>query len=415
MDALAPLRVLLVEDSSADAELILRALRELARPIEHRRVANKAALEAALAEFAPDVVLSDFSMPGFGGSDALQISQQHAPETPFLFVSGTIGEECAIDALQRGAADYVLKDNLRRLPSAVDRAMRSAYERATRERMELALRDSEERFRTIVESSQDWIWECDRDIRILYSNGASGNILGYRPQELIGRCASELLVPDDRLEVQRRVPALAAEDRGWRNWRLRWRHRDGSVRVLESTATPRHDESGKLIGFRGVDQDVTERLQQESRIRHLVRIHGVLSSLGKVVLRAKSRDVLLRQVCTVAVEKGGFKAASIAEVSGDALVVASAYGDAGVLELIDRYSGAPLDGDGITSSPGACALQQGGKVILRNFAHADFLSEQALADARRVGIAAAASLPIGNPAWGVLSLFAGEVHEFDEE
>jgi len=415
VDAVVPLKVLLVEDSSADAELILRALRELARPIEHRRVANKAALEAALAEFVPDVVLSDFSMPGFGGSDALEISQQNAPEIPFLFVSGTIGEECAIDALQRGAADYVLKDNLRRLPSAVDRAMRSAHERATRERIELALRDSEERFRTIVESSQDWIWECDRDTRIVYSNGAIANILGYRPQELIGRCASELLVPEDRREMERRVPALAAEDRGWRHWRLHWRHRDGSVRVLESTATPRHDENGKLIGFRGVDQDVTERLQQEIRIRHLVRIHGVLSSLGKVVLRAKSRDVLLRQVCTVAVEKGGFKAASIAEVSGNAMVVVSAYGDAGVLELIDQYSGAPLDSDGITSSPGARALRQDGKVILRNFAHADFLSEQALADARRVGIAAKAALPIGTPAWGVLSLFAGDVQEFDEE
>jgi PAS domain S-box-containing protein/diguanylate cyclase (GGDEF)-like protein len=415
MDAALPLKVLLVEDSAADAELMLRALRELARPIEHRRVANKAALEAALAEFAPDVVLSDFSMPGFGGSDALQISQEHAPSVPFLFVSGTIGEECAIDALQRGAADYVLKDNLRRLPSAVDRAMRSAHERAARERVELALRDSEERFRTIVESSQDWIWEFERDTRIVYSNGAIANILGYRPKELIGRCASELLLPEDRLEVEQRIPALAAEERGWRHWRLRWRHRNGSVRVLESTATPRHDESGKLIGFRGVDQDVTERLQQEIRIRHLVRIHGVLSSLGKVVLRAKNRDVLLRQVCTVAVEKGGFKAASIAEVRDNSLVVVGAYGDAGVLDLIGQYNGASLDSDDLAPLPGARAMRQASKVILRDFAHADSLSEQALADARRAGVAAKAALPIGNPAWGVLTLFAGEVQEFDEE
>jgi len=415
VDAVSALKVLLVEDSPADAELVLRALRELGRPIEHRRVANKAGLEAALAEFVPDIILSDFSMPGFGGSDALQISQEHSPATPFLFVSGTIGEERAIDALQRGAADYILKENLRRLPSAVDRAMRSAREREARERIELALRDSEERFRTIVESSQDWIWECERDTRIIYSNGAVTNILGYRPEELIGTRALELMLPEDRDEVERRVQALAAEGRGWRHWRMRWRHRDGSVRVLESTANPRRDESGRLVGFRGVDQDVTERLQQEQRIRHLVRIHGVLSSLSKTVLRAKNRHVLLHQVCTVAVEKGGFKAASIAEAKDDALVVVAAYGDPDMLELIGDYSGASLDGDDTTSLPVARALRQGSKVILRNFDNADFLPAQALADARRVGIAAKAALPIGNPAWGVLSLFAGEVQEFDEE
>ncbi|RNF86126.1 EAL domain-containing protein [Montanilutibacter psychrotolerans] len=415
MDALSPLKVLLVEDSPADAELVLRALRELARPIEHRRVANKAGLEAALAEFLPDIVLSDFSMPGFGGSDALQIAQLHAPSIPFLFVSGTIGEEVAIEALQRGAADYVLKDNLRRLPSAVDRALGSAREREARQRVELALRDSEERFRTIVESSQDWIWESDLDTRTVYSNGAIENILGYRPEELIGNRGADLMLPEDRRELERRLPVLVAQAYGWQHWRLRWRHRDGSVRVLESTATPRHDVDGTLIGFRGVDQDVTERLQQEIRIRHLVRIHGVLSSLGKVILRAKNRAVLLHDVCTVAVEKGGFKAASIAEVSDGALVMASACGDPCVLAMIDTYSAAPFDDDGTASLSGERALRRGEKVILRDFTNAESVPERERSDARLVGIAATASLPIGNPAWGVLNLFAGEVQGFDEE
>ena len=128
------------------------------------------------------------------------------------------------------------------------------------------------------------------------------------------------------------------------------------MRVLESTATPRHDVDGTLIGFRGVDQDVTERLQQEIRIRHLVRIHGVLSSLGKVILRAKNRAVLLHDVCTVAVEKGGFKAASIAEVSDGALVMASACGDPCVLAMIDTYS-ASLS---MTTAPHRCPRARGG-------------------------------------------------------
>src|SRR6476661_578260 len=108
----ANLKVLLVEDSPSDAELVLRSLRELPHAIDHSRVSCEAALRAALSEFAPDIILSDFSMPGFSGQQALVVAQQEAAHVPFLFVSGTIGEELAIEALQRGALDYVLKDNL---------------------------------------------------------------------------------------------------------------------------------------------------------------------------------------------------------------------------------------------------------------------------------------------------------------
>src|SRR3970040_1170026 len=102
------LKILLVEDSPADTVLVLRALCGLARPIEHARVASEAALRQALVEFVPEVILSDFAMPGFSGPEALRICCEQAPNIPFLFVSGTIGEERAIEALQRGAVDYVL-------------------------------------------------------------------------------------------------------------------------------------------------------------------------------------------------------------------------------------------------------------------------------------------------------------------
>jgi CheY-like chemotaxis protein len=117
--ATAPLKVLLVEDSPEDVTLALRALRGLDRPLRSEIVASEQALRAALNDFAPDIVLSDFSMPGFSGQEALRIVHDFDPELPFIFVSGTIGEELAIEAMQRGAADYVLKDNLRRLQAAV--------------------------------------------------------------------------------------------------------------------------------------------------------------------------------------------------------------------------------------------------------------------------------------------------------
>ena len=234
MDAsLPPLRVLLIDDSPADVELNTRALRELDRPFHTRVVSTELALREALHEFEPDLILSDFSMPGFSGQQALAIAGRLAPDTPFIYVSGTIGEELAIEAMQRGAADYVLKDNLRRLKPAIERALTAAAQQRERQAMQRALRASEERFRAIVETTEDWIWELDRDCALTYSNGAVEALLGYPPEELVGRRTHELIVAEDRDQVQAVLPVLVAQGRGWRNWMLRWRHRDGSLRVLD--------------------------------------------------------------------------------------------------------------------------------------------------------------------------------------
>jgi len=122
-------RVLFAEDSIEDAELESRALTNAGLHIAKMVTATPQSFAAALGEFAPDVILADFSMPGFGGFQAVEIAREIAPEVPFIFVSGTIGEENAIAALKRGASDYVLKSNLARLPGAVERALAEARER----------------------------------------------------------------------------------------------------------------------------------------------------------------------------------------------------------------------------------------------------------------------------------------------
>src|SRR5574341_1761250 len=106
------IRVLLTEDSPADAELELRELRRAGLRVAPRTVASERAFVAALREFRPDVILSDFTMPGFDGMAALARARDTTPDTPFIFVSGTIGEEYAVSALRNGATDYVLKSNL---------------------------------------------------------------------------------------------------------------------------------------------------------------------------------------------------------------------------------------------------------------------------------------------------------------
>ncbi len=411
----SPLKVLLVEDSAADADLIAHVLRRLGTEVEFRRVDSEFKLRREIEAFAPHVILSDFTMPGFSGHDALVLAAEIAPQVPFVFVSNTIGEDVAIEALQRGAADYVLKDNLRRLAPAVERALRAAQERAERERMEQALRESEERFRSIVESSQDWIWETDRAGHLTYSNPALGHILGRDPAALLGALWSTLLHPDDLplADATMRDPDAAEP---WQNLRLRFMHSDGGVRTLESTGQPLRDADGRTTGFRGLNHDVTAHLAQESRIQHLARMHAVLSALGNAVLRAGTRQGVLDAACRIAVEQGGFLAACIRQFDGAFADVVSCHGDAHALEAVRSVSHRARETpDAADWAPVMRALHHTAATIISDLATDTSVPRWARDGWREHGIAAQAVLPIGNPAWAAIGLYAAEPQRFGPE
>ena len=139
----APVRLLFVEDSPLDAELIVLALKRGGVEVVVEQVADAAGFEAALERGGYDLILSDYQLPGFDGLAALALARRHAPETPFIFVSGVLGEERAVETLKEGAVDYVLKQRLTRLPSAVRRALDEARERRER-------REAEERGKLLV-------------------------------------------------------------------------------------------------------------------------------------------------------------------------------------------------------------------------------------------------------------------------
>jgi PAS domain S-box-containing protein/diguanylate cyclase (GGDEF)-like protein len=412
----APLHVLMVEDSQADAELILRAMRELGMPVEHRRVSSEAALREALRVRMPEIILSDFAMPGFSGQDALRIAHELAPDVPFLFVSGTIGEELAIEALQRGADDYVLKDNLRRLPSSMRRALRAARERSDREGMAAALQESEERFRSIVESSQDWIWEIDAQGRIVYTNDAVRDMLGYAPQDLLGLGMRDLMTADSRAAVEALVPQFRKDAGRWQRLTIKFRHRNGAERTMISNARPILDVQGTVTGFRGTHHDDTERRAQETRIRQLVRIHEVLSAFGTQVLRASDRKQVLDRACEVAVQEGGFRAALIATMGQDhALHFVARCGNRDVLDVIGINGPVPLDASGpYADFPGVRAVREKRRVAVQN------LDDPALPAALReqlggVGVCSEIALPLGDEPWGLLLLFSDSVQGSDTE
>lgn len=146
----AVLRLLLLEDSTADAELVARALRGAGIAGELTRVETREAFLREVGTTPPDVILSDYALPGFDGSQALAWAREHAPDVPFIFVTGTLGEEVAIGTLRNGATDYVLKTRLGRLGPAVRRALREAAERRERARAEEELRRSLDQLRALT-------------------------------------------------------------------------------------------------------------------------------------------------------------------------------------------------------------------------------------------------------------------------
>src|SRR5256714_2597912 len=179
------LRILLVEDVADDAELALLELRRAGLHADQRVVAGEEAFVGALREFAPDVILCDFSMPGFNGMAALTLAREICPDTPFIFVSGTIGEEFAVRALKSGATDYVMKTNLVRLPAAVERALREGKERAARRKAEGELEAMRERLRSILSTLPDVVWSVAVPSReILYVSPAAAAVFGRTQQEV---------------------------------------------------------------------------------------------------------------------------------------------------------------------------------------------------------------------------------------
>ncbi|MFA7282739.1 MAG: response regulator, partial [Sterolibacterium sp.] len=136
------LKVLLLEDEAADAELVEHALHRAGMVFSARRVDSRDDFIAALDALRPDLILADYKLPDFDGKAALAIAAERVPEVPFIFVSGAMGEELAIETLHLGAADYVLKGHLNKLAPAVRRALLNADEHCRRKQAEKALRES---------------------------------------------------------------------------------------------------------------------------------------------------------------------------------------------------------------------------------------------------------------------------------
>ncbi|MEO8062339.1 MAG: EAL domain-containing protein [Pseudomonadota bacterium] len=300
-----PVRLVLVEDVPMEAEIAIRQLESGGFSCNCKRVDSEALLRRALAETTPDLILSDFTLPGFDGISALEIALEVSPDTPFIFLSGTIGEERAIDVLQRGAYDYVLKTNMARLVPAVRRALNDSSIRRARVSLEQQLRD-------IVVTSQDWIWEHDRDGKFTFCSDSVRSILGYAPEEVLGTNASQFVHPEDLAALDFAMHTLGASQRTATNLQARWRHRNGSYRWLERNMLVLMGDGGQIAGYRGSERDFTERRRQEKHISRLTRVLKMLSGVNSAMVRIRQRREILVEACRLATSVGGYASAMVA-------------------------------------------------------------------------------------------------------
>ncbi|MDR5750503.1 MULTISPECIES: response regulator [unclassified Caballeronia] len=254
-----PLHLLLVEDNALDAELTLAQLERADYAVEAQIVYDEVNFVAQLESTRFDVILADFVMPTFSGIEALTLAMERAPDTPFIFVSGLLGEEHAVEMLKRGATDYVLKQRLQRLPAVVRRAMREAAERQQRIAVERVLRETETHFRLLVDALKDYaVITLDPEGRIRTWNAASERILGYPAQDVVGRSASVFLSPEDReAGVFEEELATARREGSASDDRWLWR-KDGHSFFASGVTTAIRTESHELIGFSKIIRDATE-------------------------------------------------------------------------------------------------------------------------------------------------------------
>ncbi|MDD5711784.1 MAG: PAS domain S-box protein [Smithellaceae bacterium] len=181
------LKILVLEDIPTDYELMEEELRDAGFRFATQRVEARGAFIKALEAYRPNIILSDYSLPSFDGLSALHIVREKCPQTPFIFVSGALGEEMAIEMLKQGATDYVLKNRLSRLGPAVSRALLEVAERNRRVSVEIALKDSEARYRTIFENTGTAMIIVSKDNLIALANSQFENLSGVSKADMEGK------------------------------------------------------------------------------------------------------------------------------------------------------------------------------------------------------------------------------------
>jgi PAS domain S-box-containing protein len=272
---LAKLSVLLVEDSEVDAELNVRHLIRAGYEVDSFRVDTADDFRKALASRKWDLILSDYLMPCFDVKSALTIFHEHGGDIPFIVISGAIGEEKAVELIKGGAHDYLLKDNMTRFPSVIQRELREARMRQELDAVNAALKISEERYRTMINASPDGIFITDSRGIITEVSESGVRMYGSgNKNELLGTHFFRLVPPDQRLTV-RKILEDTMRCGLSQNVELVVRKKDHKLIDTEISTTLLHDKSVDSELFMIIIRDISIRKNLEMQLIHSERLAGL--------------------------------------------------------------------------------------------------------------------------------------------
>jgi PAS domain S-box-containing protein len=260
------IKILHVEDLETDAELVKRELKKGKINFQGIWASNRAEYENALRDFDPDIVLCDHSLPSFTSTDALMILKESGKRIPFILVTATVSEEFVVAMMKEGIDDYILKDRLSRLPSAVLNALEKVSAEKDKEKFYNEIINQEKRFRALIENISEAIVVINADGMITYQSPSASRVLGFLPDETINRSIFSFFHPSDveeaklNFEEANRQPETPL----WESFRVK--HKNGNYVWVEGTITNLLQEesvNGFVINYR----DITERKIAEQMLR----------------------------------------------------------------------------------------------------------------------------------------------------
>jgi PAS domain S-box-containing protein len=326
-----PLRVLMVEDSETDAGLVLRQMYRAGYKVVSRRVETAAEMQLALDEQPGwDIITVDYSLPVFDAPLALSLVQKNNLDVPVIIITGEIDEERAVALMKAGAHDYLHKQNLARLAPVLERELRQTRLRREHQAAELAVREGEQRYRSLFQQASEGIFITDGEGNYIDVNQSGCQMSGYSLEELLKMNLLDL-APLEDLHL-----GVVDSTMGTPFVHRRMKCKDGSLLDIELSA--KMQPNGHI---QGVARDISGRKRVEAALRRMNRVYALISHVNQMVVHARDSRELFANLCRIAVEAGGFRMAwlGLVEESRQAVRPVHWYGEElGYLEMIKEIS-----------------------------------------------------------------------------
>jgi two-component system cell cycle sensor histidine kinase/response regulator CckA len=261
--------ILLLEDNSNDAELLRLALQSGGIDAVTRQVSSESKFQEALRNGTPDLIICDYSLPGYSGKAALTAAQTLRPEVPFIFFSGTIGEEAAIEALKSGATDYVLKDKPKRLVSAIHRALAQAEQRRDYIESEKRIRDQAQ----LLDLATDAIIVRDLEDCIQFWNQGAERLYGFNRDEVVGKKSTDFIPPSAQ-EVFAKAERITLESGHWEG-EMDHLSKVGQSIIVNSRWTLVRNQRGEPNRILAINSDITDKKRLEQQFLRAQRLESI--------------------------------------------------------------------------------------------------------------------------------------------